>query len=60
MTAPAGIIKKTKDNSNKKYRENSEWQKGKRLGRPKQVWVYDELERGASATSDTPGHWEKV
>jgi hypothetical protein len=38
MTMPAGIVKKTKDNSRKKWREHQEWQKGKRLGRPKQVF----------------------
>jgi hypothetical protein len=39
MTMPAGIQKKTKDNSNKKYREHDEWMQGKKLGRPKQRWV---------------------
>jgi hypothetical protein len=39
MTIPAGITRKTKDNSNKNYRENAEWMQGKRIGRPKQVWV---------------------
>ena len=38
MTMPAGIQKKTKDNSGKKYREHEEWQVGKKLGRPKQVF----------------------
>jgi hypothetical protein len=39
MTAPAGILKKTKNNDNKNFRAREEWQKGKRLGRPKQVFV---------------------
>ena len=38
MTMPAGIQKKTKDNSGKKYREHEEWMEGKKLGRPKQVF----------------------
>jgi hypothetical protein len=38
MAMPAGVTKKTKDNSKKKYRENAEWMKGKKLGRPKQVF----------------------
>lgn len=53
MTMPAGIQKKTKDNSGKKYREHEEWQVGKKLGRPKQVWV-------PAVMSDGVGHWEKV
>ena len=35
---PAGVVKKTKNNDNKKYRENAEWQTGKKLGRKKQVF----------------------
>lgn len=38
MTMPAGIQKKTKDNSKKLYRNHSEWLEGKKLGRPKQVF----------------------
>ena len=36
MTMPAGITRKTKNNSNKKFRENEDWSKGKKLGRPAQ------------------------
>jgi hypothetical protein len=36
MSMPAGITRKTKNNSNKKFRENEEWSKGKKLGRPSQ------------------------
>jgi hypothetical protein len=36
MSMPAGVVKKTKNNDNKKYRENAEWQTGKKLGRKKQ------------------------
>jgi hypothetical protein len=53
MTAPAGIVKKTKNNGNKKYRENEEWQKAKKLGRRKQLWVWDD-------EANKIGHWEKV
>ena len=38
MSMPAGVVKKTKNNDNKKYRENAEWQTGKKLGRKKQVF----------------------
>jgi hypothetical protein len=46
MTRPAGVTAKTKDNSKKKFREREEWQKGKKIGRPKQKYV--------------DGRWEKV
>ena len=61
MTMPAGIQKKTKDNSGKKYREHEEWQVGKKLGRPKQRWVlvFDEP-LTADAGEQPSGHWEKV
>lgn len=59
MTAPAGIIRKTKDNSRKKYREAKEWAEGKKIGRPKQVWVFDEPLTAASGEQPS-GHWEKV
>ena len=36
MSMPAGVSKKTKDNSRKKYREHQEWLLGKKLGRPHQ------------------------
>lgn len=46
MSMPAGVSKKTKDNSRKKYREHQEWMEGKKLGRPHQQWVN--------------GHWAKI
>lgn len=58
MSAPVGIVKKTKDNSKKLYRNNEEWMKGKKIGRPKQRWVV-----GPDTFIDgtfTEGHWEKV
>ena len=61
MTMPAGIQKKTKDNSGKKYREHEEWQVGKKLGRPKQRWVLVFDEPLAAIAGEQPsGHWEKV
>lgn len=63
MARPVGVAIKTKDNSRKKHRENEEFQKGKKLGRPKQVWVWDDIgRRGAFAypNVDPVGHWEKV
>ena len=35
---PAGITRKTKDNSKKLHRNREEWMRGKRIGRPKQVF----------------------
>jgi hypothetical protein len=58
MAMPVGITKKTKDNSNKLFRLHEEWMQGKKIGRPKQVWVV-----GPDTFSDgtfTEGHWEKV
>jgi hypothetical protein len=57
VAKPDGITKKTKDNSKKKYRENLEWMRGKKLGRPKQQWV-PVLDADGWETSE--GHWEKV
>ena len=56
----ATIIKAKGGNKSKNARANDEFQAAKKIGRPKQIWVYDELEGGAAATSDTPGHWEKT
>ena len=38
MAKPEGIAKKTKDNSNKHPHQREDFEKGKRLNRPKQVW----------------------
>lgn len=59
MAKPAGVTAKTKDNSRKKHRENEEFQKGKKLGRPKQLWVPEEPLATAAGEQPT-GHWEKV
>lgn len=56
----ATIIKAKGGNKTKNPKSHDEWTEGKKIGRPKQVWVYDELEGGAAATSDTPGHWERA
>ncbi len=48
-------------NKTKNPHMNDEWMKAKKLGRPRQIWVYDELEGRASATaSGSPGHWEMM
>ena len=47
MARPIGIQSK-KDNSKKNYREHEEFNKGKKLGRPKQRWV------------EATNSWEKV
>jgi hypothetical protein len=54
---PEGISKKTKDNSNKRPYEREQWMKAKKLGRPKQVYVYD---NGYGWSGEGQGHWEKV
>jgi hypothetical protein len=36
MAMPMGIVKKTKNNDNKLYREHAEWLVGKKIGRPHQ------------------------
>ena len=38
MAKPAGLQTKLKDNSNKNFRAREEWQKAKKIGRPKQVF----------------------
>jgi len=53
MARPVGLTLKRKNNDHKKYRENAEWQAGKKLGRPKQVWVW-------CNPRCSKGKWEKV
>ena len=68
MTAPAGILKKTKNNDHKKFREREEWVLGKRLGRAKQVFVDTKALSVAEIEALTDAqilalpapHWEKV
>jgi hypothetical protein len=55
---PAGLVTKTKDNSRKKHRENAEWIKGKKIGRPKQQWVPAEIV--SRDGWQVPAHWEKI
>ena len=61
MARPVGT-KATKDNSRKLHANREEWTKGKKLGRPRQAWVWDVkptmagdviMERGR-------GHWTKA
>jgi len=58
MGRPEGVIKKTKDNSRKKYREAKDFAEGKRVGRPKQRWVPE----GFVEHTGQPfgGYWEKI
>jgi hypothetical protein len=49
-----------KQNYNKNYVAHKEWSEGKKIGRRKQVWIWD---REPAATEDgLPGigHWEKI
>jgi hypothetical protein len=60
MAKPVGVVSsKTKDNSRKKHRENEEFNKGKKLDRPKQVWVVEEP-LAVPAGEQPNGHWEKA
>lgn len=38
MARPDGLLRKTKDNTKKNHRSREEWNAGKRIGRPKQVF----------------------
>jgi hypothetical protein len=59
MAKPVGLKTTLKDNSKKLYRNHTEWMKGKRLGRPKQQWVFEEP-MAVAAGEQPSGHWEKV
>ena len=59
MARPVGLAAKKKDNSKKKYREREEWQKAKKLGRPKQVWVAPQT-FATNPQGEVAGRWEKV
>lgn len=56
MARPVGVVGRvTKDNSGKHPHEREEWQKGKKIGRPKQEWIVVEGPGGSKA-----GFWRKV
>lgn len=57
MARPVGVTSKLKDNSKKKWRENTEWTQGKKIGRPKQRWVEGGFVEHTGQPFD--GHWEK-
>lgn len=59
MAKPEGITKKTKDNSRKHPHMREEWMAGKKLGRPKQIWVWDATPMEEIGETDI-GHWEKI
>lgn len=54
MAKPVGTGK-TKDNSRKKPAEREDWMAGKKVGRPKQIWVED-----TNDSISKTGHWEKT
>jgi hypothetical protein len=75
MAKPVGVERKRKNNDNKHAHVREEWTKGKKIGRPKQVWVESTISGGpvpedydaavAAITEETiasfvPAHWEKV
>lgn len=56
MSRPIGT-KVTKDNSRKLPQNHEEWMAGKKIGRPKQRYVYN---NGVGWSGIGEGHWEKV
>jgi len=58
MARPMGVARATKDNSNKHPRQREEFTEGKKIGRPKQVWVPGGFVEHTGQPFD--GHWEKV
>jgi len=61
MARPEGIVKRTKDNDHKHPQQREEWMKGKKIGRPKQVWVWDKEPITLYGTKfKGQGHWEKA
>lgn len=42
MPTPAGVTKGKKDNSKKRPYDREQWMKGKKIGRPKQVYNFGE------------------
>ncbi len=49
-----------KQNTNKSYAARTEWMLGKKIGRRKQVWIWDR--EPATTENGLPGigHWEKI
>ena len=58
MSRPIGT-KVTKDNSRKLYSNRKDWMAGKKLGRPKQAWVWEEPMVMPAGEQPT-GHWTKT
>lgn len=60
---PAGIARATKDNSGKHPQQAEEFREGKKIGRPKQRWIWD-IEPTDTLHPEFVaggiGHWEKV
>ncbi len=53
----ATILKSKGGNKTKNPKSHDEWMKGKKIGRPKQVYVYD---NGHGWSGPGQGHWEKA
>ena len=49
-----------KQNSNKSYAARTEWMLGKKIGRRKQVWIWDREPAATEKGLPGIGHWEKI
>jgi hypothetical protein len=49
-----------KQNSNKSYAARAEWVEGKKIGRRKQVWIWDREPAVTENGLPGIGHWEKI
>jgi hypothetical protein len=50
-----------KQNGNKSYAARNEWMAGKKIGRKKQQWVWDNEAKWGTVDNVQPvGHWEKI
>ena len=49
-----------KQNYNKNYVAHKEWSEGKKIGRRKQVWIWDREPAATENGLPGIGHWEKI
>lgn len=49
MAKPVGVARASKNNDNKHPQRHEEWMRGKKIGRPKQVWVEEFISTPAPA-----------
>ena len=49
-----------KQNGNKSYAARIEWLQGKKIGRCKQVWIWDREPAATENGLPGTGHWEKI